>query len=375
MCLETNSLVRVNNGLAPIYQTNWKNFQPRVGFAWDPFKDGKTSIRAAYAILADQPVTNLVTGNATNPPFATCGGLTDYDSDDHSFQRNQCGRSRCDCFTKFVRSRFRKRLRSIVELQHCSAKSNLAGHHRRILRFEGNPSASDPKPESDLSKCRAGGHAAISQRFSPTSPIAPGVPLQNITFRESTGNSSYNALWVTATKRLSHGLQFNASYTFSKSIDYNSQSSQGVTLQDSNNIKGDRGLSDFDARHRFVISGLYELPFSRKIAGWMAGSFRRSCNRRAATQSHFWPATPERSGDPAANANSLTGLATLRPDLGARSPSRPSRPQPATAFSGFPIWCAIHVRRILSGRAERFCRWPLSAARASITSAVSGATR
>jgi hypothetical protein len=73
--LETNSLVRVNNGLAPIYQTNWKNFQPRVGFAWDPFKDGKTSIRAAYAILADQPVTNLVTGNATNPPFASAVAL------------------------------------------------------------------------------------------------------------------------------------------------------------------------------------------------------------------------------------------------------------------------------------------------------------
>ena len=84
----------------------------------------------------------------------------------------------------------------------------------------------------------------------------------NITFREGTGNSSYNALWVTATKRLSRGLQFNTSYTFSKSINYNSQSSQGTTLQDSYNLVGDRGLSDFDARHRFVISGLYELPFS-----------------------------------------------------------------------------------------------------------------
>src|SRR4030095_9153992 len=69
--LERNSLVRVNNGIAPVYHTNWQNFQPRIGFAWDPFKDGKTSVRAAYAILADQPVTNLVTGNATNPPLAT----------------------------------------------------------------------------------------------------------------------------------------------------------------------------------------------------------------------------------------------------------------------------------------------------------------
>ena len=68
---EINSLVQVNNGIAPVYHTNSRNFQPRLGFAWDPFKDGKTSIRGAYAILADQPITNLVTGNAANPPFAT----------------------------------------------------------------------------------------------------------------------------------------------------------------------------------------------------------------------------------------------------------------------------------------------------------------
>ncbi len=47
-----------------------KNFQPRVGIAWDPFKDGKTSVRAAYAILTDQPVTNVVTPLTSNPPLA-----------------------------------------------------------------------------------------------------------------------------------------------------------------------------------------------------------------------------------------------------------------------------------------------------------------
>src|SRR6185295_9940123 len=72
---EINSLVQVNHGIAPVYHTNARNFQPRLGFAWDPFKDGKTSIRGAYAILADQPVTNLVTGNAANPPFATSVAL------------------------------------------------------------------------------------------------------------------------------------------------------------------------------------------------------------------------------------------------------------------------------------------------------------
>ena len=57
----TASLVQVGSGIDRIYKQNNKNFQPRFGFAWDPFKDGKTSVRAAYAILTDQPVTNMVT--------------------------------------------------------------------------------------------------------------------------------------------------------------------------------------------------------------------------------------------------------------------------------------------------------------------------
>src|SRR6185295_20138845 len=74
------------------------------------------------------------------------------------------------------------------------------------------------------------------------------------------------------------GLQFNASYTWSKSIDYNSQSSQVVTLQDNNNLRGDRALSDFDARHRLVVSGLYELPFhgNQLKEGWQLAMITQS---------------------------------------------------------------------------------------------------
>ena len=96
------------------------------------------------------------------------------------------------------------------------------------------------------------------------------MTLGNILVYESDGNSSYNALWVTLQKRFSKGLQFNSSYTWSKSIDENSRNVQGLVIQDSYNIKGDRGLSDFDARNRFVFSGIYELPFrgNRFLERW-----------------------------------------------------------------------------------------------------------
>jgi hypothetical protein len=102
------------------------------------------------------------------------------------------------------------------------------------------------------------------------SAIDPGVALSNILVYESDGNSNYNALWVTAQKRFSRGLQFNADYTYSKSIDDNSRNIQGLVIQDSTNIRGDRGLSDFDARHRFVMNAIYDLPFkgNQLKEGW-----------------------------------------------------------------------------------------------------------
>ena len=67
---QSASLVRVGTQIDEIYHQNNKNFQPRLGFAWDPFEDGKTSVRAAYAILVDQPMTSVVTGTSANPPLA-----------------------------------------------------------------------------------------------------------------------------------------------------------------------------------------------------------------------------------------------------------------------------------------------------------------
>src|SRR6185295_338742 len=90
--------------------------------------------------------------------------------------------------------------------------------------------------------------------------------------------SSYNALCVSATRRMAGGLQFNVAYTWSKSIDSNSLSSGGVIAQNSYDLRNSRGLSDFDARHRVVLSSIYELPFKRHrlLAGWQFSAIVQS---------------------------------------------------------------------------------------------------
>ncbi|HYY73134.1 MAG TPA: hypothetical protein VE778_06035, partial [Candidatus Bathyarchaeia archaeon] len=114
-------------------------------------------------------------------------------------------------------------------------------------------------------------------KVSASSPIDPGINLGNITQVTSGAGSNYNAVILELNRRLSHGLQLISSYTYSKSIDENSLNTQGVILQDSTNLLGNRGLSDFNVRHRGVVSGFYELPFhgnrlNRLISGWEVGT-------------------------------------------------------------------------------------------------------
>jgi len=106
----------------------------------------------------------------------------------------------------------------------------------------------------------------------------PGIPPDSLQEMESEGSSWYNGLEVSLTKRLSHGLQFLASYSFSKVLDtdgadINSTSSgNALTLGDQNSPRQRWGRGSFDRTHRFVFSATWELPnpplgLQRKIAG------------------------------------------------------------------------------------------------------------
>ena len=94
---------------------------------------------------------------------------------------------------------------------------------------------------------------------------ASGIPVFSSIFAQDTiASSSYNSLQVSLEKRMAHGLQFSAAYTYSKSID-EASSVEGIL----NPLPGARNyaLSLFDARHRFVISYQWDLPI-RKYSGF-----------------------------------------------------------------------------------------------------------
>src|ERR1022692_2345618 len=99
---------------------------------------------------------------------------------------------------------------------------------------------------------------------SPLDPFGSPTGAQQIYTNLSSANSSSNQFQLTVDKRLSHGVQFRLAYTNSKTIDMNSGfRSRSATFTDPTNPRLDRGLADFDAPQRLVISPIWQIPSVR----------------------------------------------------------------------------------------------------------------
>jgi hypothetical protein len=260
----TSAFQQVNQ---PYKQNN--NYEPRVGFIYDVSGKGKTTVRGGFAYLVDQPIISVVTGLTTNPPLSNplqIASSTAQPVIPIGTAFTSAGAS--GLAPSSVNPNFKN---GYIESYNLNVQQELGpasalqvgyigstGHHLRLNHNINQFVYASPT-------------ATVGTRPYPTAKMLDGTtrPLGNITYNDSIGMSNYNALWITYRRSLRGGLAFNTTYTYSKSMDENSQSGNGI--QDNTNPAGSYGLSDFDVRHHFVFSGTWTLPFhgNRLKDGWL----------------------------------------------------------------------------------------------------------
>jgi hypothetical protein len=276
------------------------NLGPRVGFAYSPFDAGRLILRAGAGTYYSRPSTVHVNNTINAPPtFATAG------------RRSSAGGPLLledpyvplppqDQFPTFVPgvplsgSSFDRRLRTPyfhqynASIQYALSPDLLLeaayvgsrGHNLfRNVRINQAQLASTERPIVNAVT------GQVITTNTPTNAVlrAPyqGVDISGFQQFQFTAESAYDSLQLSLTRRLSQGLQLLASYTYAKSLDNasgQSGSANSGSWIDAVPIRGDqldpkanRGVSDFDVRHRFVLSYLWDLPrppfASRAVVG------------------------------------------------------------------------------------------------------------
>ncbi|HMD15307.1 MAG TPA: TonB-dependent receptor [Terriglobales bacterium] len=122
--------------------------------------------------------------------------------------------------------------------------------------------AHEVTPGDTTGSCTLAAYYANNGTYDCNGALDTGIA----TFRSNT-QSNYNSLQVRLEKRYSHGLQYEAAYTFAHALDNASSASLGSVnngdFQDQRYPNQNYGNADFDVRHRFVFSYVYDLPFGR----------------------------------------------------------------------------------------------------------------
>jgi hypothetical protein len=250
------------------YEASWLDLGPRLGVAYDPFGDGRSSIRAGYGIFYDRPNTISTNSAANQGPFGTvvsfsgdftndvlnpyAGRVNPFPFDPFSVPRDVAFVLPHNMFS-YDENLKNGRLqawnltleREIIPTYLVRvAYAGSYGDRLAMLR-ELNPAIFTPGATT----------ATTSQRR----PLFPNF--NSIVSVESTGESRYDSLQLTLDKRFARGFSLLANYTLSKTMDHSSENKQtGATQTNPFDLDFDWGPANSDRRHRFVASWLWEIP-------------------------------------------------------------------------------------------------------------------
>jgi hypothetical protein len=264
-----------------IWNKDLNNWGPRFGFAWDTFGTQKLVVRGAYGISYDRMYNNIFENIRFNLPFFCFCNVGIFGSGGTAGPLSVPG-----LYTvPFSSTSAFLAAGSKSSPRHINQDLVAAYYHQMNFGFQYEISKDfvlETNVVGTLGRKLLGilNNNTFDGRLSGAgSTTRPNTTINSDNFRTNAFTSNYYAWQTSLRKNFSHGLQFNANYTYSKALDQLSDVFSGRQADfrptDSSNVHLDYGPADFDVKHRFVASATYDLPFlkaNRWLGGWALSS-------------------------------------------------------------------------------------------------------